>query len=61
LDGLPPFDERIDLVLARGGFRALRAGIVGEDAVADRTLRTLPLGPRGRRGDASPGALRPSA
>jgi endonuclease/exonuclease/phosphatase family metal-dependent hydrolase len=37
LSPLPPFDERIDLVLARGAFRALRAEIVGEDAVADRT------------------------
>jgi len=37
LSPLPPFDERIDLVLARGGFDALRAEIVGEDAVADRT------------------------
>ena len=37
LSPLPPFDERIDLVLARGAFQALRAEIVGEDAVADRT------------------------
>ena len=37
LSPLPPFDERIDLVLARGSFTALHAEIVGEDAVADRT------------------------
>jgi hypothetical protein len=37
LSPLPPFDERIDLVLARGPFVALRAEIVGEDPVADRT------------------------
>ena len=37
LSPVPPFDERIDLVLARGSFAALRAEIVGEDAVADRT------------------------
>jgi endonuclease/exonuclease/phosphatase family metal-dependent hydrolase len=37
LSPLPPFDERIDLVLARGAFTALRAEIVGEDPVADRT------------------------
>jgi endonuclease/exonuclease/phosphatase family metal-dependent hydrolase len=37
LSPLPPFDERIDLVLARGAFEALRAAIVGEDPVADRT------------------------
>lgn len=37
LSAVPPFDERIDLVLFRGRFRALAAEIVGEDAVADRT------------------------
>lgn len=37
LSPVPPFDERIDLVLARGGFEALSAEIVGEDALADRT------------------------
>lgn len=37
LSPVPPFDERIDLVLARGSFAALRAEIVGEDAVGDRT------------------------
>jgi len=37
LSPVPPFDERLDLVLSRGGFRALRAEIVGEDPVADRT------------------------
>ena len=37
LSPVPPFDERIDLVLARGSFTALGAEIVGEDAVADRT------------------------
>jgi endonuclease/exonuclease/phosphatase family metal-dependent hydrolase len=37
LSPVPPFDERIDLVLARGGFEALTAEIVGEDPVVDRT------------------------
>ncbi|HXV58117.1 MAG TPA: endonuclease/exonuclease/phosphatase family protein [Gaiellaceae bacterium] len=37
LSPVPPFDERIDLVLSRGGFDALEAEIVGEDPVADRT------------------------
>jgi endonuclease/exonuclease/phosphatase family metal-dependent hydrolase len=37
LSSVPPFDERIDLVLSRGGFDALAAEIVGEDPVADRT------------------------
>jgi endonuclease/exonuclease/phosphatase family metal-dependent hydrolase len=37
LSPVPPFDERIDLVLARGSLTALGAEIVGEDAVADRT------------------------
>ncbi|MGH3057511.1 MAG: endonuclease/exonuclease/phosphatase family protein [Gaiellaceae bacterium] len=37
LSPVPPFDERIDLVLFRGPFRALAAEIVGEDPVADRT------------------------
>jgi endonuclease/exonuclease/phosphatase family metal-dependent hydrolase len=37
LSPVPPFDERIDLVLARGTLTALGAEIVGEDAVADRT------------------------
>ncbi|HEU4448867.1 MAG TPA: endonuclease/exonuclease/phosphatase family protein [Gaiellaceae bacterium] len=37
LSPLPPFDERIDLVLVRGALAPLRAEIVGEDPVADRT------------------------
>ena len=37
LSPVPPFDERIDLVLHRGGFTTLSAEIVGEDAAADRT------------------------
>jgi endonuclease/exonuclease/phosphatase family metal-dependent hydrolase len=37
LSPTPPFDERIDLVLHRGGFEALSADIVGDDPVADRT------------------------
>jgi endonuclease/exonuclease/phosphatase family metal-dependent hydrolase len=37
LSPVPPFDERIDLVLARGGFDPLAAEIVGEDPLADRT------------------------
>jgi endonuclease/exonuclease/phosphatase family metal-dependent hydrolase len=41
LSPLPPFDERIDLVLARGGFDVLGAEIVGEDPVADRTVSGL--------------------
>lgn len=36
LSPMPPFDERIDLVLARGGFAAVDAEIVGEE-LTDRT------------------------
>lgn len=41
LSPVPPFDQRIDLVLHRGPFRALAAEIVGEDPVADRTASGL--------------------
>jgi endonuclease/exonuclease/phosphatase family metal-dependent hydrolase len=37
LSPTPPFDERLDLVLARGGLRALDIDILGEDPLADRT------------------------
>lgn len=37
LSPVPPFDERIDLVLHRGGFTTRSAEIVGENAAADRT------------------------
>jgi endonuclease/exonuclease/phosphatase family metal-dependent hydrolase len=41
LSPTPPFDERIDLVLARGGLRPLDIDILGEDPVADRTPSRL--------------------
>lgn len=41
LNPVPPFDERIDLILHRGGFRTLSADIVGENPVTDRTASGL--------------------
>ena len=37
LTPVPPFDERIDLILHHGGFRTLAADIVGENPATDRT------------------------
>jgi endonuclease/exonuclease/phosphatase family metal-dependent hydrolase len=37
LSPVPPFDERIDLVLHRGGFMTISSEIVGENAAVDRT------------------------